>query len=164
VAIVVVLVSLGGVTRWLLRADGPGSLRRTVVAEALIGIVVLGVTAGLVATPPESAAEARPFTATIVQAGVLADVTLYPAAVGANEVHLVFSPPGGTLAPILSTEARMSLAGSDLPPVPVDLAVVGPNHWTGVVQLPYAGDWTLEIVAEPEEDVQVLLSTSVPVD
>jgi copper transport protein len=163
-AAVVVLVALGGVTRWLLNADGPGSLRRTVVAEALIGVVVLAVTAGLVATPPESTAEAQPFTATVVQAGVLADISVYPAAVGANEIHLVFSPPGGTLAPVLSAEARMVLAGSDLPPVPVDLAVVGPNHWTGVVQLPYAGDWTFEIVAEPEDDVQVLLSTSVPVD
>jgi hypothetical protein len=57
----------------------------------------------------------------------------------------------------------MLLRGSDLPAVPVDLAVVGPNHWAGVVQLPYAGDWTLEIVAEPDEDVQVLLSTPVPV-
>jgi copper transport protein len=162
-AVVVVLVALGAVTRWLLTADGPGSLRRTVVAEALIGVVVLALTAGLVATPPESATEARPFTATVVQAGVLADITVYPAAVGANEVHLVFSPPGGTLAPVLSAEARMLLRGSDLPAVPVDLAVVGPNHWTGVVQLPYAGDWTLEIVAEPDEDVQVLLSTPVPV-
>lgn len=52
IAVVTVLVALGGVSQWLLRHDGPSVLRRTVLVEALIGIAVIGLAAALVALPP----------------------------------------------------------------------------------------------------------------
>jgi len=52
VAVVAVLIAVGGVSQWVLRHDGPASLKRNVLVEALIGIVVIGLAAALVALPP----------------------------------------------------------------------------------------------------------------
>jgi copper transport protein len=60
IAIVTVLVAIGGVSQWLLRNDGPASLRRHVVAEALIGMAVLAVAASLVTLPPKVTQEGAP--------------------------------------------------------------------------------------------------------
>ena len=54
VAVATVLVAIGGVSQWLLRNDGPASLKRNVLVEAVIGIAVVGLAAALVALPPRS--------------------------------------------------------------------------------------------------------------
>jgi putative copper export protein len=54
VVVVTVLVTIGGVSQWLLRHDGPASLRRHVVAEAVIGVAVLAIAAALVTLPAPS--------------------------------------------------------------------------------------------------------------
>jgi copper transport protein len=51
-AVAVLLVTIGGASRWLLRNSGPSSLRRTVIAEGLLGIAVLVLAAGLVGSAP----------------------------------------------------------------------------------------------------------------
>ncbi|MEP7201353.1 MAG: copper resistance protein CopC [Ilumatobacteraceae bacterium] len=56
IAVVTVLVAIGGVSQWLLRNDGPAALKRTVFAEALVGIAVVGLAAALVALPPQGVA------------------------------------------------------------------------------------------------------------
>jgi copper transport protein len=164
VALVVVLVTLGAVSRWLLRHEGPTNLRRGVVTEAVIAVIVIGVTAALVGTPPTTETSVGSFSATLVQSGVIADVTVAPARTGTNELHLVFTTPGGTLQAVQGAEARMLLPSRDIPAVDVELTAIGPNHWTGIVQLPFEGDWTLEVIVRPDATQQVLLSTTVPVD
>lgn len=159
--LVVVLVTLGGASRWLLRHDGPGAIRRLVVAELATGALVLGVTAGLVATPPTPPPVSEVFTATLAQGGLIADVSVTPGRVGGNEMHIVFSPPGGSLQPVVSVEAR--LRSADLPPVPVVLLDDGPNHFRGSLQIPSAGEWTLDLEVEPEENQTVLLSTDIAI-
>ncbi len=59
VAVVTILVAIGGVSQWLLRNDGPSGLKRTVLVEALIGIGVVGLAAALVALPPQAVAESK---------------------------------------------------------------------------------------------------------
>lgn len=53
VAAVTVLIAIGGVSQWLLRNDGPPSLRRNVLVEALIGVGVIGLAGALIALPPQ---------------------------------------------------------------------------------------------------------------
>ena len=98
-SIVSVLVAIGGVSRWLLRNVSVESLRRSVLAEAALGVVVLGVAASLVSLPPRPIDQGEIFSASLAQAGVLVDITLTPGRVGDNEVHLVITPPGGSLTP-----------------------------------------------------------------
>jgi copper transport protein len=163
VAIVVVLVTLGGVSRWLLRHDGAAGIRRLVISEVAIGAVVLGVTAGLVATPPVPPVQSSAFTVSLVQGSLIADVSVGPGRIGSNEIHVVLAPPGGTLQAVVSAEARISLPAENLPAVPVVLRPDGPNHFIGTVQIPQGGDWTLELIVEPEANSTVLLSTTVPI-
>lgn len=162
-SIVSVLVALGAVSRWLLQASGTASIRRTVTAEALIGVVVLGLTASLVSLSPEPVVPSKVFNATVTEAGILADITLTPGRVGANEVHIVVTPAGNSLTPVAGATARMTLPRRDIPDTPVTLVADGPNHFTGNVTLAFAGDWTFELVLEPTPGSTVLISTTVPI-
>ena len=54
IAVVTILVAIGGVSQWLLRNDGPAALKRNVLAEALIGIVIVGLAAALITLPPQA--------------------------------------------------------------------------------------------------------------
>jgi len=156
VVLVAALLALG----WRLgrRARGADAAwrPRLAVAEMAVGLVTLVVAAALVSTPPTTPAAIEPVTETLVQAGVLAEVTVTPARAGSNELHLVMTPPGGSLQPIGQLTARLTAVGSGVPPFAVELAVAGPNHWTAPVQFPYPGRWQLEVVAEvrPLELVQ----------
>jgi copper transport protein len=162
-SIVSVLVALGAVSRWLLQTSGVASLRRTVAAEALIGVVVLGLTASLVSLSPEPVVASKVFNATITEAGILADITVTPGRVGANEVHIVVTPAGNSLTPVAGATARMTLPSRDIPDTPVTLVADGPNHFTGNVTLAFAGDWIFELVLETTPGATVLLSTTVPI-
>ncbi|MBI5088686.1 MAG: copper resistance protein CopC [Actinobacteria bacterium] len=162
-SIVVVLLAIAGVSRWLLRNVGLLSLRRTIVAEACVGVVVLAVAASLVSQPPQPIDQGSVFSASLAQAGVLVDVTLTPGRVGPNEVHLVVTPPGGSLTPVTDATARMKLPSRSLPASPVTIEQDGANHYTGAITLPFDGDWTLEIVIEVSPGNSVLMTTTVPI-
>ncbi|MEP7045710.1 MAG: copper resistance protein CopC [Ilumatobacteraceae bacterium] len=161
VAVVTVLVAVGGVSQWLLRNDGPSALKRNVLVEALIGIAVIGLAAALVALPPQSVAASKVFTNTLTNSGVIADVTVTPGRVGQNEVHLIITPPGGSIDPVLSTTVKAAL-GSGFE-VPATLETIAPNHYTGTITLTAAGDWSLQITVEPTQGRSVVLTSSIPI-
>jgi len=122
---------------------------KTIVVESVIGLVVLAVTAVLVSVPPLSVNTATPFTATLVQSNVIADITITPARVGNAEMHVVFSPPGGTLEPIESMTARISLVSGEIPPIPIGMKAIGVNHFQANLQVPRDGEWLLELIVKP---------------
>lgn len=163
VAVVVMAVSIGGVSRWLLQHHGAASIRRTVMVEAVMGVVILGLAAGLVALPPRPAEQSKVFSASLTQAGLIADVTVTPGRIGANEVHLVFTPAGGGLQPVVSVQGRMTLPSKNIPESPITLKADGANHYTGKITLPFAGDWTMQLVVEVTPGNTLLLSATVPV-
>lgn len=161
--VVSVLIAIGAVSRWLLRSVGAPSIRRTVIAEAALGLVVLGLTASLVSLPPEAGARSDVFSATLTEAGLIADITVTPGAVGLNEVHIILTPPGGSLTPVSGVTARLALPARDIPNQPVTFESTGANHFTGRVTLPYSGDWTMELLVEVTTGSTVLLSATVPI-
>ena len=163
VSVVAALVAVGGVSRWLLRHAGAASLGRTVAVEAVLGIAVLALAAGMVGLAPRPAAEAQVFSSTLTTAGVIVDVIVTPGQVGGNEMHLVITPPGGSLQPVAGATARVSLPERDVPNAPVTLTAEGSNHFSGPLTLPYAGIWTLELIIETEPGNSVLLVTQVPI-
>lgn len=163
VAVVTVLVAIGGVSQWLLRHDGPPALKRSVLVEALIGIAVVGLAAAMVALPPQTVAASKVFTTTLLAQGVIVDVTVTPGHVGQNEIHLVITPPGGSIDPVVSTTAQAELQSAGIGFVPATLRAIGPNHYTGTISLSEAGDWNLQITVEPTQGQSVVLSSSVPI-
>ena len=162
-SVVSVLVAIGAVSRWLVQQVGTTAVRRTVIAEAVLGVVVLAATASLVTLPPEPPAASQVFTSTLSQAGLIVDITVTPGRVGTNEMHLVITPAGGSIQPVSSIEARMSLPAREVPASPVSLVADGPNHSTGTITLPFAGDWTLDMIIEVSPGNTTLLSTVVPI-
>jgi len=163
VAVVTVLVAIGGVSQWVLRNDGPPALKHNVLVEALIGIGVVGLAAALVALPPQAPAASQVFSTTLTSAGVIADVTITPGRVGQNEVHLVITPPGGGTDAVASTKVDAQPASATSGAVPATLQLLAPNHYTGTIDLGKSGDWTLQITVEPTKDQQVVLSSVVPI-
>ncbi|MFN8020634.1 MAG: copper resistance protein CopC [Acidimicrobiales bacterium] len=162
-ALVSVVVAIGAVSRWLLHNVSVVSLRRTVLAEAVLGVAVLAFTASLVTLPPAPVAQGEVFNATLTQAGLIVDITVTPGRVGSNEVHFVITPPGGSITPVSSVTARMTLPSDSVPESPVTITQEGPNHYTGAITLPFKGDWTLEVIVEITPGNTALLKTTVPI-
>lgn len=162
VALVVVMLAVAAVSRWLLLRDCAGSIPRTVVVEAMIGVAALGLAAGMAGLPPAPAVAAQPFAAQLTDSGLIVEVSVGPGVVGGNDLHVVITPPGGSIVPVVAAAARVSLA-SVVPAAPVQLVSEGPNHYSGVVTFPRAGDWTLDIIVEVTAGETVLLTITVPV-
>jgi copper transport protein len=163
VAIVVALVLLGVVSRRILRRVGSTKLGPSIAIEAVLGAVIIAVTAVLTGVPPSQASTIEPFAETIVRGDVVADVAISPARVGSTEVHVLFNSPGGALSRIELVAVRASLARRGVPPNEMDLAEVGPNHWTGTFTFAFAGEWRLDVVAEPDPGRTVLYRFVVPI-
>jgi copper transport protein len=162
-SIVSVVVAIGAVSRWLLQNVGSGSLRRTVMAEAALGAVVLAFTASLVTLPPQAVPNATVFNAALTQSGLIADVTITPGRVGSNELHLILTPPGGSIQPVTSVQARISLDERDVPATPIELTADGPDHFTGPITLAFSGDWSLDLIIEVTPGNTLLITTTVPI-
>ena len=128
-----------------------------------LGVVVVGIAAGMVALPPEPPVAARPFAEQLAANGLIAIVSLSPGVVGGNEVHITVTPPGGSITPIASVAARVSLPSAAVPNAPVTLVKEGVNHYSGSVTFPRSGDWTLEVVIQVSATEAALLSTTVPI-
>jgi len=156
VVLVVMAIAVGTMARQIFKDKKVDSedlkkikFSKMIVVESVIGLVVLAVTAVLVSVPPLSVNTATPFTTTLVQSNVIADITITPARVGNAEMHIVFSPPGGTLEPIESMTARISLVSGDIPPIPIGMKSIGVNHFQANLQVPRGGDWLLELIVKP---------------
>jgi len=163
IAFVIALVLVGAVSRRILQRVGHTRLGPSVAIEAALGALIVAVTAVLTGVPPSQASTIEPFAETLVRGEVIADVTISPARVGSTEVHVLFNSPGGALSPIELVEVRASLASKDVPPNRMDLVKVGPNHWSGSFTFAFAGDWRLDVVAEPEPGRTVLYRFVVPI-
>lgn len=164
VAMVVMVVALGAVARVALSRNGVASIRRGIIVEGVLGLVVLSLTAGLVALSPlASSGSNASISATLTQSDYIADVTFAPPTVGLSEVHVIVTPPGGTLAPVVNVSARISLPDKDIPAIPVQMVAIGANHWSGNVQVPYPGEWKLQVLVKPDANSIVSFTTSVSV-
>jgi len=163
VMLVIAMVAVAGVSRWLLQHDGAAGIRRTLAVEAVVGLAVIALAAGIVGQPPRVGSPSEVHTATVTANGLIAEVTVTPGQVGGNDIHVVITPPGGSLVPVASASARVLLPAEDLPESPVALTAEGPNHYSGRVTFPRSGEWALEIVVQVTESSSVLLKDTVVV-
>jgi len=123
-------------------------LRRLVLGEQVIAAGVLVVTAILVNTAPAISQANGPFSATLISGNRTASVTIAPARVGANLLHVYLFDSSGGLQPASQIRVELSLPDRDIGPLKPALRIAGPNHAIGDnVDLPFAGTWTLDIYA-----------------
>ncbi|MFF3612357.1 copper resistance CopC/CopD family protein [Streptomyces sp. NPDC002580] len=145
-------------------------LRRSVLAEAGVAIVLLAVTTALTATEPGRTEEAaRSATASASQrSGPMSlklpfdtggedgkgtvEVTLDPARVGGNEMHVFVVRPNGKAFDVPEVKVAFTLASKDVGPLPVTPDRIATGHWTAIgVQLPMAGDWKIAVTVRTSD-------------
>lgn len=150
--------------RALSRRQGK-TLRQSVRDELAFGIGVLAVTAVLVGTAPARAVTGEPFSVSVVKDSLIADVTIDPAVAGRpNEMHMLFTPPGGSLERLQGVDVRFTLPDRDIGPLEIRVDTAGPNHWVASgFELPFAGDWELEMLVRVSDFEQVRLTSTVPI-
>lgn len=161
VALVAGVVALGAGARRAVRGGVPSG--RTLAWESALAAAVLAATTVLVSVPPLATLGAEPWTATVAQGPLVATVTVTPARVGLADVHVVFAPPGGTLERVRAVEATLHRDADGVTGLVVPLALVGPNHAVGRVQLPSPGSWRLAIDAIDASGATVRLEAPVDV-
>jgi copper transport protein len=93
----------------------------------------------------------------------MADVTLTPGRIGANEVAIGIVSAAG--APVDPPEVRISFAdpARGVEPVRLDAVRDGEGWRAGPVQLPHGGDWTVTLDVLVSDFAKATLEGTVPV-
>ncbi len=152
-----------GVVRKRFLESGTVRLRSVLVAEAVLGLLVLTVTSGLVMETPRAAVSSAPFATTLVQGETIVNVTVSPARVGTVEMHVIITKPGGSLEPVADARVRLSSIEREVPPIAVEPAEVGPNHFVANASIPYAGEWKIDVVLVEVDGRESLFTTPIDV-
>lgn len=142
------------------------SLRKSLVVEAVLGAVILLVSAVLIGTPPAKAVFTDPVDVTIPLEGGSGDagsvqVTVSPATVGTNLLHVyLYDADGGAPQP---EQIRVALVEEqqEIGPLDVEIVAAGPGHYTApAMALPTAGTWRLTVTVRLDEFTATTASTT----
>ncbi|MER7489358.1 copper resistance protein CopC [Streptomyces sp. NPDC126497] len=159
-------------------------LRRSVLAEAGVAVVLLAVTTVLTQTEPgrtEQQVEAAASTSSSSSAttgqgtgavtldmpfdtggengkGVVT-VDLDPARTGDNKLHIHIMDQDGRALDIPEVKLAFTLSAQDIGPLPVVPDRVTTGHWSASgVQIPMTGDWKIEVTVRTSDIDQVTVS------
>ncbi len=152
------IVALGYVNRQRLlpalrRSDTPGRagalLRRTLKAELALGAIAIAVTGALSTYAPSIAVSSGPYATSAVMGPLRLEVTVDPAKVGPNQLHLyLFDRKTG--APFGETkEIRVTAALPEKGIAPISMVphVAGPGHFVvDGASLNVKGQWAMSVV------------------
>lgn len=158
-------------------------LRRSVLAEAGVAVVLLAVTTVLTSTEPGRAVEreaGRGSTATAVPDRAVkitlpfdaggtngkGDVRLEldPGRVGANTLHLWADSTDGRPLDLPEVKVAFTLPAKDVGPLPLVPDRAAPGHWTASgVQLPLAGEWRIDVTVRTSDIDQTTVQKTVKI-
>jgi copper transport protein len=150
-------------------AEAIPALRRSVVVELVLAVVVLAMSAVLVATPPARSAVAQPVDVTLpLEGSAGADgsvqISIDPGRPGPNLLHVYLFDDAGRLTQPAGIEVTLTEPGQDLGPLEVDLQPAGPGHYVGDgMTIPGAGTWTLAVSVRVDEFTARTARTTFPV-
>ncbi|MFE2420522.1 copper resistance CopC/CopD family protein [Streptomyces hokutonensis] len=149
-------------------------LRRSVLAEAAVAVVVLAVTTALTATEPgrteedAKAAKASSSSSSSSSSGALTldmsfdtggtdgkgviRVDIDPARVGGNEMHVYVQRPNGRAFDVPEVKVAFTLAAKKIGPLPVTPDRITTGHWAANgIQIPMAGDWKISVTVRTSD-------------
>ncbi|GGJ14625.1 copper resistance CopC/CopD family protein [Streptomyces brasiliensis] len=167
-----------------LRDDDPNrfGLRRSVLAEAGVAVVLLAVTTVLTQTEPgrteQEAAAATSASSSSPASSSSGALTLDmafdtggkdgkgvvrldidPARVGGNDMHLYVQRPGGQAFDIPEVKVAFTLDAKKIGPLPVTPDHITTGHWAASgVQIPMAGDWKIAVTVRTSDIDQATVS------
>ena len=159
-----------GLKRLAEASAAPGELghllRRTLRAEVALVVVVLGVTSALVSYPPPDSLASGPFSANTALGPLRLEVTMDPARVGPNEMHLYLlrARDGAPFTGTKQLDATLALPAKHIGPLALKAREAGPGHYVvDTVALVPGGDWRLHVTSRVSEFDQYETSLKVPV-
>ncbi len=158
-------------------------LRRSVLAEAAIAVILLAVTTVLTSTEPGRAAEQEtgrgssstavpdravkitlPFNTGGPDGKGSVRLELDPGRVGANTLHLWSDSPDGTPLDLPEIKVSFTLPAKDIGPLPLVPEQAAPGHWTASgVQLPLAGEWRIDVTVRTSDIDQTTVQKTVKI-
>ncbi|MEN3284164.1 MAG: copper transport protein [Solirubrobacteraceae bacterium] len=149
-------------------AAAPGGrgrvLRLTLRSEVALVLVVLGVTGALTGYAPPTSADAGPQSLSRRMGPIDLELTVDPAAVGVNEMHVyLFRARDGT--PFTATKqltVRIRQPSKGIGPIDARLRSGGPGHYLAeAVTLSPGGSWQIEVTDRVSEFDQYSTQTTV---
>ena len=159
-------------------------LRRSVLVETGIAVVLLVVTTILTSTEPgrteEEAARGSSTTAAPVTGGQVnlslpfdtggqngkgtVRLDISPGGTGANSVHLWIDGPGERPMDVPEVKLAFTLESKDIGPLPVVPDRLAEGHWTASgVQIPMAGDWKVAVTVRTSDIDQTTIDKNVKI-
>ncbi|MET9953227.1 copper resistance protein CopC [Streptomyces sp. NPDC006339] len=160
-------------------------LRRSVLTEAAVAVVLLAVTtvltsteparteveAGRVGSPAGAAAvpdrpiDVRlPFDTGGVDGKGTVQITLDPGRTGANALHLYVLRPNGRALDVPEVKLAFTLKEKDVGPLPVLPDRIQTGHWTASgVQLPMPGEWLMQVTIRTSDIDQTTIEKNVKI-
>ena len=138
---------------------------RAVAIELAVMVVVVGVTAALVAEPP---AKAQASSSSVTREDAIGPfhytVTVDPARVGQNEVHAYVLEHTGQPAEVDEIALTATLDQPDVGPLPLEATPAGPGHVTvAAAELPLAGSWSFELTVRRGEFDEWTTTFDIPI-
>lgn len=157
-------------------------LRRSVLAEAGIAVVLLAVTTVLTSTEPgrteeEAKAAASASSSSSASSGSdgagaltldmpfdtggkdgkgVVRLDINPARVGGNVMHVYMERPNGRAFDVPEVKVAFTLTAKNIGPLPVNPDRVATGHWTAAeVQIPMAGSWKIAVTVRTSDIDQV---------
>jgi copper transport protein len=156
------------------------ALRRSVLAEAGVAVVILAVTTVLTATEPGRTAQAAPQAAQPAHTGPVrasvpfdtggphgkgtARLTLAPGRTGKNTLDVRTTTPGGQ--PLDAPEVRVAftLPARKIGPIRVSPGHVGAGHWHDArILLPVPGSWQVAVTVRTSAIDEITETTTVKI-
>jgi copper transport protein len=151
-------------------ADAPGGVgvmaRRTMRGELALMLAVFGVTAALISYAPPIDAASGPFSINTALGPAELEMTVEPARVGLNTVHLylIDAKTGAQFTATKELTATAKLAAKGIGPLPLKANLAGPGHYIlSSAELSPGGTWEIEITDRVSEFEQYSHTVKVPV-
>ena len=140
-------------------------LRRALRAEVALLVIVIGVTAALASYAPPISAQGGPFSSETLVGPVQLEMSVEPATVGANEIHVYLfdATSGAPYAKVkqLTVSAALPEKGISLPLEP---QLSGPGHYTiPDALLNASGDWRLTVTIRVSAFDEYTKTVEVPI-
>ncbi|MFJ8645210.1 copper resistance protein CopC [Streptomyces sp. NPDC093546] len=162
---------------------GRAGLRRSVLAEAAIAVVLLAVTTVLTTTEPGRTEEAGrtqsaastpvpnrpvdlrlPFDTGGANGKGTVRLSLTPARSGANALHVFVDGANGRPLDVPELKVSFTLDAQQIGPLPVTPDRIAAGHWSAEgVQIPMPGEWRLQVTVRTSDIDQTTIDKNVKI-
>ncbi len=146
---------------------GIGALaRRTMRGEFALMLCVFGITAALISYAPPIDAATGPFSTNTTIGPAELEMTVEPAKVGLNTIHLylIDAKTGAQFTQTKELTAKAKLPSKGIGPLPLKATVAGPGHYIlNSAVLSPGGTWDIEVIDRVSEFEQYNRIVKVPI-